>query len=182
MSQRPLVVLLEIAMIAGIAVILNNTIALKLWPQGGSISLVMVPIVVLAFRRGWGAGVTAGLIVGMLDLMIAPFIVHPVQVVLDYPVAFAALGLAGLVKLREAPLGEQLGKVALAVSIAGLMRLAAHFTAGVIWFGEFAPEGFSPVLYSFLYNVSYIVPDMIISIMVMVTLLAKAPQLVTRPQ
>lgn len=182
MSQRPLVVMLEIAIIAAVAIILNNFVALKLWPQGGSVSLVMVPIVILAFRRGWGAGVTAGFIVGVLDLMMASFIVHPVQVVLDYPVAFAALGLAGLIKLREAPFGGQLGKIALAVGFAGLMRLTSHFISGVIWFGEFAPEGFSPIWYSLLYNASYIVPDIVISIMVMTVLLAKAPLLVTRPQ
>jgi thiamine transporter len=181
-SKRPLVVLLEIAIIAGIALILNNVVALKLWPQGGSISLVMVPIVILAFRRGWGAGVAAGLIVGLLDLMIAPFIVHPVQVVLDYPLAFAALGLAGVLKLKQAPLKTQLVPIALAVTFAGGMRLAAHFTSGVIWFGEYAPEGFSPVLYSLVYNASYIVPDIILSILVMLVLVTKAPQLVTRPQ
>ncbi|MDR6227245.1 energy-coupled thiamine transporter ThiT [Desmospora profundinema] len=182
MSQRPLIVLLEIAMIAGIALILNNVIAIKLWPQGGSISLVMVPIVILAFRRGWGAGVLAGLIVGLLDLMIAPYIVHPAQVVLDYPLAFAALGMAGVVKLKEAPLKDQLGLIAMAVTFAGALRLAAHFTSGVIWFGQYAPEGFSPVLYSLAYNASYIVPDILLSILVMVVLVTKAPQLVTRPQ
>src|SRR5512136_2744499 len=65
-------------------------------PQGGSINLGMVPIFWLAIRRGLTIGAFGGAVFGLVDLAIEPFVVHPIQLVLDYPLAFAVLGLAGV--------------------------------------------------------------------------------------
>ena len=50
----------------------------------------MVPIFVLALRRGLVPGMIAGAVYGCVDLLIDPFVVHPVQLLLDYPVAYCA--------------------------------------------------------------------------------------------
>jgi thiamine transporter len=173
-------VLLEIAIFAAIAVVFNHiSNFLPFWPNGGSITLVMVPIALIAFRRGLLAGVCTGLLTGILLALLsqnAP--VHPVQVLLDYPIAFAALGVAGFSNLARLK-----GKVAKAIwagvglVIAGLLRFAMHFTSGVIFFAQYAPKGQSVYLYSFLYNIGYILPEIIIATIVMTILLYSAPQL-----
>jgi thiamine transporter len=121
-------------------------------PQGGSINLGMVPIFWLALRRGWKTGVFAGAVFGLVDLTIEPFIVHPVQFILDYPLAFAFLGLAGFFQRRPV--------VGVVVGVTG--RFISHFVSGVIYFPEYAPAGMSPIVYSAIYNGAYLIPSMII--------------------
>jgi thiamine transporter len=72
---------------------------------------------------------------------------------LDYPLAFGALGLAGL--FRRYPL--------VGVAAALVARFISHFLSGVLFFWMYAPEGMSPIVYSAIYNGSYILPEMVIS-------------------
>jgi len=123
-------------------------------PEGGSITAgSMVPILWFALRRGAKVGCTAGVMFGLIQLVLEPYIYNPAQVLLDYPIAFGALGLAGFFK-RHRPVGA-------AVGIAG--RFVAHFLSGIIFFWMFAPEGVSPILYSAIYNGSYLGVELIIS-------------------
>jgi len=122
-------------------------------PQGGSVNIGMVPILWLALRRGPKIGIFAGAVFGLVDLVIEPFVVHPIQFILDYPLAFACLGIAGFFK--KAPV------IGVVVSITG--RFICHFVSGIVFFPEFAPAGMSPVLYSAIYNGPYIIVSMIIS-------------------
>jgi thiamine transporter len=121
-------------------------------PQGGSINVGMVPIFWLALRRGWKVGIFAGAVFGMVDLVIGPFVVNPLQFILDYPLAFAALGLAGF--FRDYPV--------VGVVVGGAGRFLSHFVSGVVYFADYAPPGMSPVVYSALYNGTYLVPSIII--------------------
>ena len=121
-------------------------------PQGGSINLGMVPIFWLTLRRGWKIGMSAGAVFGLVDLVIEPFVVHPVQFILDYPLAFGLLGLAGFF--------ERWPVVGVVVGVAG--RFVSHFVSGVIYFAEFAPQGMSPIIYSAIYNGTYLVPSLIV--------------------
>jgi thiamine transporter ThiT len=80
-------------------------LALALWylnlgqlPQGGSISLQMLPLLVFALRWGAGPGIVVGVAYGFLHSLQDMFVVHPLQYLLDYPIAFGLVGLAGLVK------------------------------------------------------------------------------------
>lgn len=126
-------------------------------PQGGSVTAgSMIPVLVLAIRWGPGAGVLAGVAYGFLQLMIEPFVMHPVQMVLDYPVAFGVLGLAGLSKRYPA--------AGVAAGIAG--RFVAHVVSGLVFFASNAPEGSTPLAYSVAYNASYLVPEVLISALV----------------
>lgn len=123
-------------------------------PQGGSITAgSMVPILWFALRRGAKVGITAGVIYGLVQLVLEPYVYNPAQVLLDYPIAFGALGLAGFFK-KYRPVGAATG-------IAG--RFVAHFLSGVIFFWMFAPEGMHPIVYSAIYNGSYLGIELIIS-------------------
>jgi thiamine transporter len=121
-------------------------------PQGGSINLGMVPIFWLALRRGPAIGIFAGAVFGMVDLAIEPFVVHPVQFILDYPLPFACLGLAGFFK-KHAVIGVVVGTTG---------RFISHFVSGIVYFPTYAPPELGPVAYSAIYNATYLIPSAII--------------------
>ena len=96
MTGRRTRILVEIALTIALAVVLN---LVKLWrmPYGGDVSLEMLPILVLALRRGWKPGVVAGALYGLVSLMFGAVVVHWAQFVLDYPLAYALVVVAGVV-------------------------------------------------------------------------------------
>lgn len=134
---------------------------------GGTISLEMLPIMVLALRRGAVAGCLAGALFGLIDLAYQPYVVHPVQFFLDYPLAFGLVGLAGLGSrsfVNRVVEGEAASAAFRAlgwIALAGSTRFAAHFVSGVVFFGSYAPEGQPIWLYSAVYNATYMVPSII---------------------
>ncbi|MBC2458605.1 energy-coupled thiamine transporter ThiT [Clostridium beijerinckii] len=113
------------------------------FPQGGSITLgSMIPVLLIAFIYGPEVGCLTGFLYGVITLTLDPYILHPVQVLFDYPLPFTALGIAGFFKQRRL----------VGVSIAILVRFLCHLISGIVFFGSFAPEGVSPVVYSLLVN------------------------------
>ncbi len=113
------------------------------FPQGGSITLgSMIPVLLIAFIYGPEVGCLTGFLYGVITLILDPYILHPVLVLFDYPLPFTALGLAGFFKQRRL----------VGVSIAILVRFLCHLISGIVFFGSFAPEGMSPVVYSLLVN------------------------------
>jgi thiamine transporter len=130
-------------------------------PQGGRVTLAaMVPILFVALRRGPRVGILAGVAFGLVVLVLEPFIYHPVQVLLDYPLAFGSLGLAGF--FRKWPV------FGVAVGIGG--RFLCHFVSGLVFFASYAPQGMNPAVYSAIYNAWYLIPELIISAAVIVVL------------
>jgi thiamine transporter len=156
-------VLTEAAIAVALSFVLGLFVLFKM-PFGGSISLEMIPLILLSLRQGWRVGVVAGVTYGLLDLAIDPFVVHPLQLLLDYPLAFGVLGLAGLFKptVRGAVLGA---------TVAVLARFVCHFLSGVVFFASYAPEGWNPYIYSAAYNAAYLVPSLLIAIAVVVVLM-----------
>lgn len=143
-----------------------NFIKLYTLPQGGSITAgAMVPICWFALRRGLRWGIFAGVVFSFV-VMLNPvdlYVVHPVQLLLDYPIAFGALGLAGA--LRKYPL--------VGVGVAMLGRFISHFVSGVVFFSMFAPPGMSPFLYSAIYNGSYLTGEFIVTAVIMFLLVKR---------
>jgi len=123
-------------------------------PQGGSVTAgSMVPILWFSLRKGAKVGCTAGAIYGLVQVVIEPYVYNLAQGLLDYPIAFGALGLAGFFKRYRV--------VGVATGIAG--RFVAHFLSGIIFFAEYAPKGMSPIVYSAIYNGSYLGIELIVS-------------------
>jgi thiamine transporter len=122
------------------------------FPNGGSITVAsMLPIFVFAYIAGPRAGIAVGLCYGMLQFIQDAYFVHWAQFLLDYPIAFALLGLSGLFKERL-----YLGAV-----VGSLGRFIAHFVSGIVFFAAYAGDQ-NVFLYSFLYNISYVLPDTLI--------------------
>lgn len=156
MEQRSLTVkaLVEAAVMVALATVLS-VIVIYSAPQGGSVTPAsMVPLLVLSLRRGPRVGIMAGAVYGVIQFWIQPFAVHWLQVVLDYPLAFALLGLAGFFPRRPY----------LGVLVAIVGRGLSHLISGVVYFGSLAPEGVSPWVYSGAYNASYLVPELALSL------------------
>ena len=129
-------------------------------PQGGSVTLFSIlPIVVCGYLLGTRRGVMAGFCVGLINLIFGPYVIHPVQLLLDYPVAFGALGLSGLTAnmkngLTKGYIGAIIGRYICAV------------LSGVIFFGEYAPEGFNAWTWSLWYNLTYLAAEGVITLIV----------------
>ena len=88
-------ILINVSLMIAFATILNY---LKIYhlPQGGAVTLGgMIPLLLISFRYGAGVGLFAGFIFGLINILQDPFILHPVQVLFDYPLPFMAMGLAG---------------------------------------------------------------------------------------
>lgn len=129
-------------------------------PQGGSVTLFSIlPIVVCGYLLGTRRGVMAGFCVGLINLIFGPYVIHPVQLLLDYPVAFGAFGLSGLTANMKNGLTK--GYI---VGIIG--RYICAVLSGVIFFGEYAPEGFNAWTWSLWYNLTYLAAEGVITLIV----------------
>lgn len=135
-------------------------------PQGGSVTIgSLVPLMIYSYMFGTKKGVFAGFVYGLLQIIQDPWLIHPAQMLLDYPIAFAAIGLSGMFahvkKLEKLP---QL-QIALGGIVASVLRFAAHLFSGVFAFSYLAPD-VDAWIYSLGYNATYVFPDIAIAIAV----------------
>lgn len=146
----------QIAIAVAIASVLNMMILFRL-PQGGSVTMAsMVPIYLISFAYGPQVGLFTGFIFGLMNLLLGPYIMHPIQTLLDYPVPFMMIGLAGAFRKH----------MNVGIIIANVLRFVPHVLSGVVFFGAFAPEGQHPLIYSLVYN-SFVFVDGLIALIVM---------------
>ena len=165
--------------LAAILGYLAQAMALKM-PQGGSFGLEMLPILFVAVRRGVVPAIVAGCLYGFVQMtgVVGPtYMYHPLQVALDYPLAFAALGLAGIVRLGPTERLQSISRrgclrISGAVAIGCAGRFVCHFLSGLIYFATYAPHWEAPWLYSITYNLAYLVPSAIASTVLLVPILA----------
>jgi thiamine transporter len=150
--------LVEMALAIALAAVLN---ALKIWrmPNAGTVSFVMLPIVIMALRRGLLIGLITGALYGVIDFFVDPFPpVHWAQPLLDYPIAFAMVGFAGLFALawqRARDEGQPMRGamlIVLACIVGAFGRYLVHSASGVLFFAEYAPAGQPVLIYSLVYN------------------------------
>lgn len=161
--------LTEIAVCIAMAVVGSF---IKVWemPQGGSVALTMVPILLISIKRGPWAGTVTGAIYGLLSLLIAGVIYHPMSILLDYVLAFGLLGLAGFFR-------KNVPQVILGCFVGVAGRFVSSLVSGAVLFAEYAPAGQNPWIYSLVYQATYLVPEFIISTVIIVLLFTKAHRL-----
>lgn len=155
----------EAGLAVALAVILRQIPGIQM-PFGGEITwATMVPLLIVALRHGPRVGITAGVVFGLTRFLQDPadFKVHWVQILLDYFIAFGALGLAGFFPRRPS----------LGVTVGILGRFISHFISGVVFWSQWAPDSikqwagaWTPAVYSFLYNGAYMGPELIINLVV----------------
>ena len=126
-------------------------------PSGGSVVLcAMLPMIAFSAAYGFGPGLAACVAYGLLQIAQGAWIVHPVQGLLDYIVAYAVLCLGFLAP--KLPAGEN-WKLPIAVVIACFARYAVHVVSGMVFFASDAADaGQAPFVYSALYNL-FLAPE-----------------------
>lgn len=170
---------ISVQMIAegGLMIALAKVLSMvTLWqmPAGGSVTLAsMAPLFLFASRWGWQWGMLVGGLYGLVDLMIGGYVVHPLQVILDYPLAYAMLGLAGIGSHQE---DDGLSAYLPGIALGTALRLACHILSGCIFYStiDFTKGGASLAQaltwsnmasgfgYSFTYNGSFLGVDFLI--------------------
>ena len=138
------------------------------WLQGGSITLVsFLPICLFSYIYGMKKGLIVGFVYGLLQAIQDPFIVHPAQFLLDYPIAFSMIALSGLLTDLNVLSNMPRLKFAIGALLTGTLRYACHVISGVFAFGAYAADtGATNFLtYSAVYN-SYVFIDIALVIVV----------------
>ncbi|MBB6632301.1 energy-coupled thiamine transporter ThiT [Clostridium algidicarnis] len=150
----------------GIAIAL--AIVLKMFrimqmPMGGSVTLgSMIPIIFIAYVYGPRVGYLTGMLFGVMDLLLGAYVVHPMQLLLDYVLAFGVLGVAGYFK----------NNISIGALVAISLRFLCHIASGVIFFASYAGEQ-NALVYSILYNGTYLLPEAIIAMIILAVLPTK---------
>ena len=140
--------------------VLSN-IKLFEFPFGGSITLLSMLVICLpGYWFGLGAGLLTGTAYGILQLLIDPYVLYPMQLLIDYPLAFGALGLSGL--FSNSKFGLIKGYL---VGVAG--RYVFAVISGFVFFAEYAWEGWSPLPYSLVYNGIYLAAEAAITVIIL---------------
>jgi len=148
-------VLAYAAMTVAISFVLS-TLRLFKMPQGGSVTLVsMMPIIAFSLAFGPARGALVGCAYGFLQLLHDPYVIHPLQMLSDYPLSFAALALGGFAEKTKLP---KYWKLPLAVAIGSLGRYIMAVLSGVVFFAEYAGDQ-NVLVYSSVYNITYLGPD-----------------------
>ncbi|MDR1778865.1 MAG: energy-coupled thiamine transporter ThiT [Clostridiales Family XIII bacterium] len=182
-TPRKLVVFVEGAVMAAAAMALSY-IPIEAPNAAFDLSLGLIPIAVYSIRRGTLPGVVAGFVWGVLKILIGkPYILSIPQVIFEYPFAFAFAGFAGVLALKvrravaEKKTGRTLTLVSVSMAIGVFARWFWHFWAGVIVWGDYAPEGMSPYLYSLLFNGASFLANTAMLIIIIFALAKTAPRL-----
>ncbi len=143
-------------------------------PQGGSVTLAsLVPLMLYSYMYGLRKGILAGLVYGTLQAVQDPFIIHPAQFLLDYPVAFTSIGIAGaFAKVKKMDKLPQI-QFALGAICACALRFICHVLSGVYAFSEYSTLD-NVWVYSLGYN-SYVFIDAAVCVAVGALLLSVKP-------
>ncbi len=167
-SRRNLLCLTECAVFVALSLALSYLkipIGVSFGGFGGSIDLVMIPLIIIAFRWGLGWGLGAGLVFGTLKFFFAGgTAVNWQSMLLDYSIAYMFVGFAGLLRLKK-------GKMWLAALIGCIGRFVIHFISGITIYAMYMEDIFGlPMtntwVYSALYNGSYMLPNTILAVLV----------------
>ena len=153
-------------------------------PQGGSVTLAMVPLVIMAFRHGAKWGCATAFVYGILKLILGfenvmycnTLLAQIGCVLLDYLVAYTVLGLAPV--FAGSAKQNRVAGVLIGTCVAGILRFVCSFLSGWLLWGSYAPEGQGAVLYSLIYNGSYMLPNIVIAAVVVCILAKTAPKVI----
>lgn len=157
MKKMSTKMLVEAGLMIALAQILSYVVIFQSY-NGGSITLgSMVPIIIFSLRWGGKNGLIVGLTYGVLQFLLgAKYSFHPLSILLDYLLPFASIGLSGFFK-------KNIFVSLIGVTVATGTRFFFHFISGIILWASFAPEGMNAWLYSLLYNGAFMLPEYIIT-------------------
>ncbi len=157
--------------------------------NGGSIGFAMIPVLVIAYRRGLTSGILCGLILSIVQMFGGIYVINAssfeseflktfgpfMQILLDYVLGYTLVGLAGIFARKYRKGNKTTLWIVLGCILGGGVKYACHTLAGIMfWPGEL--WGVSGAAYSFLYNGLYCIPNIIIACVIMVVINKFYPQ------
>ena len=149
------------AMAIALATVVATVIKLPSLPNGGSVTLFsMLLVTLVGYWYGPIVGITAAMGFGILQFITGTYAVHPLQVVLDYPLAFGALGLSGFFEGKKNGLLK--GYLA---GVGGRFFFAS--VSGLIFYTVYVEglkDNMMAVFASLVYNMTYLVPEAVVTV------------------
>lgn len=190
MKNTPKIVttLCEIGIFAALGFVLDELQGI-IWKgvflSGGSIGFAMIAVLIVAYRRGLWPALLTGLIMGLFDIATSAYIVHPAQLFLDYILPYALVGFAGIFKYFFDRYDDKKSRLLWLIAgtvVGGLLKFLSHYLAGIFFWND--PSGFkwgltnlNAGLYSFIYNIAFVGPSIILTGSLLVVLFLRAPQM-----
>lgn len=163
------------AVALALATVCSNIKLFRL-PMGGSITLFsMLFVTIIGYWYGSAVGLMAAVAYGLLQMIFGAYVISLPQLLLDYPLAFGALGLSGF--FSEKKNGLVIGYL---VAITG--RFLFSVLSGVVFFGMYAPETMSPLVYSVAYNGSIMYGEGILTIILLMIPAVKSAMATVKAQ
>ncbi len=173
MKKTRILNICECSVLLSLSVVLSFIVIYRM-PMGGGVTLLsMLPVMIAALKHGTGYGVVTAFMFSMVQLiqgivgggvfsMSMNWHTVVICILFDYIVPFTALGFAGLARSKNGVLD----RVRINVVFASIMiiRFACHYITGVVIWGQWAPDGMGSYLYSLIYNVQYMVPELILTL------------------
>lgn len=166
----------ETAIMIALATVLSYVTFSNL-PMGGSVTLFsQVPIIIIGYRYGVKWGAVTGVIHGILQMLlqglgnfsyVKGIGSYLILIFADYVVAFMVLGIGGA--LFKKAVKNQALALGLGAAVASVLRYLCHFVSGATIWKEYAGDQ-AAWLYSLTYNATYMVPELIISVIGVVLL------------
>ena len=159
----------ESAIMLAMATVLSELAVFKL-PYGGSVTLFsQVPMIVISYRYGVKWGAFSGLVMGVIQMFfglgnfsyVSGIGAYLILIFADYIIAFGSLGFGGMFRNR---IKNDAVSLALGGAVVSLIRYLCHFISGVTIWGDYSNGSMSAVWYSLTYNGSYMIPELIITV------------------
>ena len=176
----------EIAVFTALAYLLDllsGFLMARFWPQGGSISIAMVPIFLMAYRWGIKGGLLTGFLLGLLQFILGFAQIYTiVQGIIDYFIAFTVVGFAGIFvgqiqkSLTEGKKVKWMIYAVVGAFFGSFLRYLCHVVSGIVFFGKYAPKGQPVTIYSLIYNGTYMLPSFIISAIIIILVIGAMPK------
>ncbi len=174
-KKTTILILAECAMMIAMSTVLSIFFKIFTLPQGGSVTLAsMAPLIIVSYRHGlkWGIGTafTHSLLQMVIQFYAPPvgtFLAFTGVIALDYVLAFTVLGTASFF---GKPFKSRIVSAAVGAAAVTILRFICSFLSGILIWGSYAPEGTPVWIYSLTYNGSYMLPEIIITTVVVLIL------------
>lgn len=193
MKNKTIRFIVEVAISSALFLVLDyiaNLYSNPIFVNGGTIGVAMVCIFLMSYRWGLKGGLLTGLIVGLIQTIGAYTIggawyIIFIQVALDYWAAYLVVGFSGLYfnKIKNAESkGSRNYYIIISILVGTGLRAVCAIVAGYAFWGSYAPSiaenaNVAALLWSFIYNLGYLVPSGILCALVLCIISNKAPQL-----
>ncbi len=153
----------EAGVLLALSVVLGRIVLFRM-PQGGSVTAgSMVPLVLFSIKWGWRKGILVCTLAGVLEMLLGGYVIHPLQGLLDYPLAFGAMGLAGWIKGPSTELKNR----AIPILSAFVLRIVFHILSAVIYFSSNLLPTVNPVVNGIIYNGSFLGVELVITFVIL---------------